>query len=114
MKNLALVLFGCMAIAGLLLLYLYNPADVNLFPVCFFKYVTGLQCPGCGMQRAIHQLMHGHLKESFLLCPYAYFLGGVFLSMWMFPRATRTLTFVLFVVGTTFLYSVLRMFGCVP
>ncbi len=27
--------------------------------------LTGLLCPGCGSQRAIHQLLHGHLAASF-------------------------------------------------
>lgn len=105
---------ACLTVAGLLLLYLFNPSEVKIFPVCLFKYMTGLPCPGCGMQRAIHQLMHGHLKSSFLLCPYAYFLGGVFLGFWVFPRVTQTFGFVLFVVGTTFIYAILRMCGCVP
>ena len=87
---------------------------VDLAVLCFFKYVTGLPCPGCGLQRAMHQLMHGHIKASLLLCPYAYFLAGVFLSMWIFPRATRTLAFALLVLGTTFVYAILRIFGLVP
>ena len=42
------------------LLYLYgmfDPAEYSFFPKCPFLQVTGLQCSGCGSQRAIHQLM---------------------------------------------------------
>ena len=114
MKNCVLAIFIVLLIAGFSLLFFFNPEDEVFFPVCFFKYVTGLPCPGCGLQRAMHQLMHGHIKASLLLCPYAYFLAGVFLSMWIFPRATRTLAFALFVLGTTFVYAILRIFGLVP
>jgi hypothetical protein len=29
--------------------------------------MTGLQCPGCGSLRAIHQLLHGHFAAAFRL-----------------------------------------------
>lgn len=40
-------------------------------PKCPVKLVTGLQCPGCGMQRFLHALMHGNLREA---VSYNYFL----------------------------------------
>ena len=46
-------------IAILALLYkLYSPAEYILFPKCPFRVATGLQCPGCGSQRAIHYLLN--------------------------------------------------------
>ncbi len=33
-------------------------------PVCPFKAVTGLDCPGCGGTRAAHQLLTGHLGAA--------------------------------------------------
>ena len=33
--------------------------------------MTGLLCPGCGTLRALHQLLHGHLKSALLLNPLA-------------------------------------------
>ena len=44
----------------------HNPMESNLFPKCSFYVLTGYQCPGCGGQRAVHYLLNGHLKESFL------------------------------------------------
>ena len=34
----------------------HNP----LLPVCPFKEVTGLDCPGCGLTRGVRQLVTGH------------------------------------------------------
>lgn len=31
---------------------------------CPFKLITGLQCPGCGGQRALHALLKGNLREA--------------------------------------------------
>lgn len=31
--------------------------------------MTGLDCPGCGSQRAVHELLHGHIQSAFYLNP---------------------------------------------
>ena len=36
---------------------------------CFYKSVFGVECPGCGMQRAIIALLRGEFVESFKLYP---------------------------------------------
>ncbi|MBZ0327696.1 MAG: DUF2752 domain-containing protein [Altibacter sp.] len=36
---------------------------------CPFKFVTGYNCPGCGSQRALHQLAHGNIQTAFFLNP---------------------------------------------
>nr|WP_081710923.1 DUF2752 domain-containing protein [Prevotella nigrescens] len=33
-------------------------------PKCPFKLITGLQCPGCGLQRALHALLQGNILEA--------------------------------------------------
>lgn len=35
-----------------------------MFPRCTVKTLTGLDCPGCGAQRAIHAMLHGHILEA--------------------------------------------------
>ncbi|MFC6103190.1 DUF2752 domain-containing protein [Olivibacter domesticus] len=40
----------------------------HLIP-CPFKFVTGIDCPGCGFQRSLLHLMQGDLKASIQLYP---------------------------------------------
>lgn len=42
----------------------YNPGSHLLFPKCPFLLLTGLECPGCGSQRAIHHLLHLNVTEA--------------------------------------------------
>lgn len=50
-------------LAALLYLRLFDPATpgTRYFPSCPFHTLTGLNCPGCGTLRGLHQLTHGHL-----------------------------------------------------
>lgn len=41
--------------------FIFNPAVSSFFPNCPFYSLTGYYCPGCGSQRAIHQLLHGDI-----------------------------------------------------
>jgi Protein of unknown function (DUF2752) len=36
---------------------------------CFWKRTCGIECPGCGMQRAIIALLKGNLWDSILIYP---------------------------------------------
>ena len=44
--------------ALLMIYYWFDPSEIELFPKCPFYMLTGLKCPGCGSQRAIHSLLH--------------------------------------------------------
>ena len=49
------------AAGAILLLYFFvEPKNGNL-PKCFFHELTGLYCPGCGVQRSLHALLNGHI-----------------------------------------------------
>jgi hypothetical protein len=52
------------AIAGSLLYFYLDPSYNKLFPPCPFYSITGLFCPGCGSQRAFHDLLHGNIAAS--------------------------------------------------
>lgn len=36
---------------------------------CFYKKYFGIECPGCGMQRAFIELLKGNFTESLVLFP---------------------------------------------
>jgi hypothetical protein len=57
------------ATTGLVVLYFFDPATAGFYPVCPLHQLTGLQCPGCGGLRALHQLTHGHLAAAWRLNP---------------------------------------------
>jgi hypothetical protein len=40
----------------------HNPDSI--FPICPFRLLTGLNCPGCGALRMIHDVLHGHLAAA--------------------------------------------------
>jgi hypothetical protein len=56
------------AVAGVVL-YLFNPETAGFYPVCAFHQLTGLQCPGCGSLRALHQLTHGNIAAAWCFNP---------------------------------------------
>ena len=54
LKKLGLLVLGI----GLAILYFFvNPSDVDFFPKCPLYVTTSFYCPGCGSQRATHQLL---------------------------------------------------------
>jgi hypothetical protein len=56
------------AVLGLIILalvyYLFDPSKYSFFPKCPFHWLTGLDCPGCGSQRAVFSLLHGHFYQA--------------------------------------------------
>lgn len=45
--------------------FTFNPAASAWFPKCPFLLLTGLRCPGCGSQRAVHSLLHLDIGQAF-------------------------------------------------
>lgn len=56
-KPVVAVMAICLVALAVVVYYAFDPARTP-FPRCPFLMLTGLQCPGCGSQRAIHALMH--------------------------------------------------------
>ena len=61
------VAVGLLAGAGasLVVVYLFDPRQSGLYPLCPFFGLTGWHCPGCGTLRAFHQAMHGNIAAAF-------------------------------------------------
>ena len=45
-----------------------NWLESNAQP-CFYNKFLGIECPGCGMQRSLIELLKGNFTESFMLYP---------------------------------------------
>ena len=87
MKKMTFVIF--LVVLGGILLYNLNPTQYWFMPKCPFKLITGLNCPGCGIQRAIYALMHGEIKEAIHYNYYLLYSGpyaASFLLVWLLPQ----------------------------
>ena len=71
----------------------FDPSASVFFPKCPFLSLTGLPCPGCGSQRAIHSLLNWDIasavKFNFLLVAllpvtFIYIFSSIFRSK--FPK----------------------------
>lgn len=58
-----MLIFGTLIV--LIVVYaLFNPAEGGYFPRCPFRMLTGLECPGCGSQRAVHNLLNLNVRQA--------------------------------------------------
>ncbi len=72
--------------AAAVVLFLFDPAGSSFYPSCPFRWLTGLDCPGCGSLRALHQLLHGNIRAAFELNPFIMFAAPYLvysLSSWL-------------------------------
>ena len=58
------ILVFIIAAGAILLLYFFIEPKNGILPKCFFHEITGLYCPGCGVQRSFHALLHGHVLTA--------------------------------------------------
>ena len=75
------------AAAGAWVLYTFPPATSRWYPQCTFHQLTGLDCPGCGVTRALHHLLHGRFGEAFHLNPLLFVVMGV--ALFAIPSVLR-------------------------
>ncbi|UOG75082.1 DUF2752 domain-containing protein [Hymenobacter tibetensis] len=106
--------------SGLAVLYFRLDPARYPFPRCPVHWLTGLHCPGCGTQRAVHALLHGRLLEAVgfnvlaaLFAPVVVLGVAAEVRGWLGGSAQRSV--LLYrpwlgwgVVGLTVLFTVLR------
>lgn len=88
----------CMAILFVIVtivlpLYFYfDPTHSHLAPKCIFHTLTGLDCPSCGNQRALHNLLNGEVWLAFRYNPFMWISAPYLLLLIyssMFKHAQR-------------------------
>nr|WP_299384259.1 DUF2752 domain-containing protein [Allomuricauda sp.] len=77
---------------------------------CLNKKLFGFDCPGCGMQRAVHLLFHGDFVGAFKMYPaiYPILVLLVFLTTGLFVKmkyAQQIKFFLLMVTAATIVIS---------
>lgn len=82
---------GCAAagvgavLIGSAVVWYFDPVNSGFFPACPLYTTTGYACPGCGMTRGLHALLHGDILQALdynALLPVIFvFFGYFFLSM---------------------------------
>lgn len=58
------LLVGAAVASGCLYVGLNDPESKQIFPTCGFYAMTGMYCPGCGMTRALHNLLGGNVLRA--------------------------------------------------
>ncbi len=82
---------GAALMAAVALLYFYDPTTAGFFPICALHALTGLDCPGCGGLRAVHQLSHGNIAAAWHFNPL--FVALLPIALWLgFREWVRVVT----------------------
>lgn len=84
------VLLGAAAATGLYFLAVVDPENSRLLPPCLFYRFTGLYCAGCGVSRALHDILNGHVWAGFRMNPLAV-AALPFLIGWLAAATVRHL-----------------------
>ncbi len=101
------------------LVWYFDPTQNAIFPACPLYRTTGFACPGCGLTRGFHALLHGDVVTALdfnaLIPLFVFILGYVvasLLSLTIRGRAIigldRNLPFLWILVGTLITFGVLR------
>jgi len=124
-KTFRYVIFILALLMPLLLVYFYYAYYDAGFDSegrqCTILYLTGLQCPGCGGQRALHYLLHGEILTA--ICynilfvvgfPFLLYLYYVLLQMYVLKnekylkRTIISTRFVIVFLVVLLLFFILR------
>ena len=104
-------------LAALYLFYYLNPETHSIFPKCPFLVLTSYECPGCGTQRAIHQLLHLNIGAALKYNAFMILaIPFIFLGVWSISKQRNTKLYKTFfgrysaivILIIIFLYWILR------
>lgn len=77
--------------------YRFDPSiESGHFLACPVQYFLGWDCPGCGSQRLIHNLLHLNFREAFqdnallfISFPFVLYILGIFIANHLFKKSYR-------------------------
>jgi len=104
---------------GAAILWYFDPTKTSFLPACPMLRFTGFACPGCGMTRGLHALLHGDiitaLDYNALIPFFVVFAGYLFISMLLvvfrgrgIPKWTYTPQTLFSVLIIMFLFAFVR------
>lgn len=85
----ALAVFAAGA-ACVSVLYYVDPSESSFYPRCPLFLFTGLKCPGCGITRALHCVLHGDIIDAFRHNPFLVIALPLAMIMWIFPSCRNS------------------------
>ncbi len=95
-SKLVYALLGLAALGAAVLLFFFDPAATGFYPACPLHSLTGLDCPTCGGLRAVHLLLHGHVRAAFAMNPFLFFALPVVALFFIRPARSRWLPWIAF------------------
>ena len=78
------------------MLYQVDPTRHIVTPPCPYRTLLGIACPGCGLTRAAHAVLHGEWTRAFALNPWAFVATPTalaFAALSQFPMDARARRF---------------------
>ena len=83
MKGMKTLLIGGVLLIVFIVYILFDPSQYSFFPRCPTNKYLGILCPGCGSQRALHDLFNLDFVSSFrhnplMMISIPYILGGYY------------------------------------
>ncbi|MDE6384026.1 MAG: DUF2752 domain-containing protein [Paramuribaculum sp.] len=70
-RRLILTAAGLIVLA-VVVIYLLLPVQSSWLPRCPIHWLTGYDCPGCGSQTALQQLLRGHIADAWSANPFLF------------------------------------------
>ena len=117
-NRLAVGIVAALALAGAVMVFIFNPTTHTFYPVCQFHRLTGLECPGCGATRSAYALLHGnfsvalHNNALFILTLGALAARGIWLGWNNFRGRTNSeffpVKFLWLLLAAAIVFTVLR------
>jgi hypothetical protein len=78
-----------LAAAGCVYVAVVDPNQSSIYPQCPFRALTGYDCPGCGITRALHSTLHGNIVGAANHNLLAVLIAVVAIVWFVFARVQR-------------------------